>query len=540
MYVKNDSSLEKRYYNGKIGKIIDIKDKTIFVKSPDEVDPIEVGVEMWENIKYSLNEGNREIEENVVGSFIQHPLRLAWAITIHKSQGLTFDKAVIDARAAFAHGQTYVALSRCKTLEGLILSSKINDSGVICDKKVLSFNREVEQNQPEEHVLKESKITFQKSLLDELFNYKPLQYQINKLKKIIQENSRSIEGDLFEKLNKIQSTGIELIEIAEKFSRQIQHLMITEADMEINSKLQQRIKKAAAYYLEKTQKQFLSPLQESTFSSDNKAVKKPVNEVLKKINEIISIKLTCLSECIKGFNLKDYLIVRAKSSLEEGKVKTKLKAETKHVSTEHPVLYKHLHIWRKLCADEENVPVYRIVNQKAIIGITNSLPGSTKQLKDISGLGPKKIKKYGVEILSMVLDYCKEKNISTGKDKIEDAFVKPKKSSKEISFELFKNGKSIIEIAKERDYVKTTIESHLAYFVGTGDLELNQFVSIEKANIISDYYKNNSVTGLGEVKNAVSDDITYSEIRFVQSYLKRKDINPLSSSPSRQIPQPHK
>ncbi len=153
MFIKNDISPEKLYFNGKIGTIVNIEDHLIYVKSKDEDNQIEVGQVMWDNVKYTINETSKEIEEEVAGSFIQYPLRLAWAITIHKSQGLTFEKAVIDAQAAFAHGQTYVALSRCKTLEGLILSSQISSNGIICDSTVGNFNREVEENQPDEKTL---------------------------------------------------------------------------------------------------------------------------------------------------------------------------------------------------------------------------------------------------------------------------------------------------------------------------------------------------------------------------------------------------
>ncbi|MCF8296792.1 MAG: HRDC domain-containing protein, partial [Saprospiraceae bacterium] len=520
MFVKNDSSPEKRYYNGKIGKITNIEDEVVFVKSPDEDEIIEVGVEKWENIKYSLNEETKEIEEEVVGSFIQHPLRLAWAITIHKSQGLTFDKAVIDAQAAFAHGQTYVALSRCKTLEGLILSSQISDNGIICDQKVMTFNREVEQNQPEEKVLRESKQDFLKLLLDELLNYKPLQFQINKLKKIIQENTRSIEGDLFEKLSDIQKTVSELIDIAEKFSRQITQLISVEEDGEANSPLQERIKKASEYYLDKTQQQILMPLDKSTFSTDNKAVKKAVKEVLVMMHEILTIKEICLKQASKAFILKDYLTVRAKASLENVTVKTKLNTETQYIPTEHPVLYKRFQEWRKTLAERDNVPVYRIINQKAIIGITNTLPASAKQLNEINGIGANKIKKYGSEILSMVLDYCKEEDLSMIVDEIKDVKPIQQKSTSKISLELFKNGKSISEIAKELNLANSEIIGYLTHYLETGELELDRFVSKEKADLILDFFKENPEAKAGEVKISI-DEISYADIHFVQSYMKK-------------------
>jgi hypothetical protein len=125
MFAKNDPSRDRLFYNGKIGRITRISEETVYVKCPG--DAIEIAVEPleWHNIKYELNAESKEVTEKVIGKFVQHPLKLAWAITIHKSQGLTFEKAIIDANAAFAHGQVYVALSRCKSLEGLVLSSQL-------------------------------------------------------------------------------------------------------------------------------------------------------------------------------------------------------------------------------------------------------------------------------------------------------------------------------------------------------------------------------------------------------------------------------
>jgi hypothetical protein len=125
MFVKNDISREKRYYNGKIGKIDGHFARHDLRKMPRRYEDIDVMPAEWSNVKYTLNEQTKEVKEEILGTFKQYPLKLAWAITIHKSQGLTFERAIIDAQAAFAHGQVYVALSRCKSFEGIVLRSKI-------------------------------------------------------------------------------------------------------------------------------------------------------------------------------------------------------------------------------------------------------------------------------------------------------------------------------------------------------------------------------------------------------------------------------
>ena len=149
MFMRNDASHEKRYFNGKIGKITRISGDRISIKCRDDNDEIVVEPATWENIDYSLDEETMEVSENKIGAFVQYPLKLAWAITIHKSQGLTFDNAIIDAQSSFAHGQVYVALSRCRTLEGMVLSTPLALNSVKTDRTVLQFTEQAGQNLPQ-------------------------------------------------------------------------------------------------------------------------------------------------------------------------------------------------------------------------------------------------------------------------------------------------------------------------------------------------------------------------------------------------------
>ena len=161
MFVKNDSSPEKRYYNGKIGKITAINDRSIEVVGKEDGLKIQVTPEEWTNTRYTLDEETREITETVEGTFKQYPLKTAWAITIHKSQGLTFERAIVDANAAFAHGQVYVALSRCTSLEGLVLKSKISSRDIFIRKEIVEFSQIFNNQALIEKSIKESEAELQ-------------------------------------------------------------------------------------------------------------------------------------------------------------------------------------------------------------------------------------------------------------------------------------------------------------------------------------------------------------------------------------------
>jgi hypothetical protein len=410
MFIKNDSSPEKLYFNGKIGIITAIDKYDIEVQCKDDDEPIFLHREVWENIRYSTNAATAQIEEEKVGSFTQYPLRLAWAITIHKSQGLTFEKAIVDAQQAFAHGQIYVALSRCKSLEGLILSSKISGRGIICDRQVISFNRNIEENPPKKQELVRSKLDYQLFLLSELYNYRPINYQLIRCKKLVTENINIVQGNLVEVIDQIIPSVSSLIDVSEKFLKQVHNLLFAEGDAEKNTQLQGRINKASEYFKEKTE-QINSLIEGVAFETDNRSVRKSIKNVLTKIDEELFIKMECLIETTNKFIVYDYLDVRAKASLKPPARKMKKKTEIIDTTVKYPELYMKLQEWRKQIANEEDLPLYYIAHQKLLRQIATLLPTTEKQLKNIKGMGPKKLKQYGKDILDIVLEYCEEKNI---------------------------------------------------------------------------------------------------------------------------------
>ncbi len=531
MFVKNDSSREKLYYNGKIGKIVSFDDDTIYVKCPGEEAEIPVQKAEWQNMKYSIDETTKEIQETVAGSFVQYPLKLAWAITIHKSQGLTFERAIIDARSAFAHGQVYVALSRCKTMEGLVLSTPISYQSIKSDSTVSQFNRNVEENQPTQQKLDDSKYDYQQMLLTELFEFATLQQRLNYCLKLSNEHKASIHLSLIDAFNRMNDAlKSEMIEVSGKFKAQVQQLVREHHDLEDNEALQDRVKKACIYFADKVETSVFQVIQNLSMDIDNKTVRKSINDAVNRLREDIVIKLACLKACQNGFVVKDYLEARAKSAIEkaESRPVKKTSEELNPDLSGKSLLYARLKDWREEKADEEDLPLYMILPQKTLMDVIHYMPVSAAELLEIKGFGKKKVKSFGQEIIQIITEYCNENNIEISKERTErlepiDESGKPEKpkkpDTKQTSFELFKAGKKVEEIATERDMALSTIEGHLAHFVGTGELDIHQFVSDEKITLISGYFARSEGYNLGPAKASLGDNVSWGELRFVLKYL---------------------
>jgi ATP-dependent exoDNAse (exonuclease V) alpha subunit len=531
MFVKNDSNMEKRYFNGKIGVITSFDEDFIVVKCEGDEEDIYTEHELWENIKYSINEQTKEITEEIVGSFSQYPLRLAWAITIHKSQGLTFDKAIIDAAAAFAHGQTYVALSRCRTLEGLVLSSKISNQAIICDREVSSFNRQVEANQPDEQKLKLAKYTYQLELVKELFSFKQLAYWFERLEKILWENIKSYQGNLKDLVVDIQKVNIpELNKVSRNFALQIQTLVETQADVEQNKHLQERIKKASDYFYNYLEERIIKILQVGSFETDNKETKKVVQDALDHIYEILNIKQQSFKSCKEGFRVSNYLDVRAKASIDGGSSKKKIKTPFREVDTIHSELYSMLKFWRREEGEVRLIPLFQIATNKMLQGVANALPTTEKQLLKIKGVGKRTLEEYGFAIIDLVKEYMAEKGIEAEADTPDEIKLlkeatkakkrkPPKVRNHEKSYKLYLDGKEIPEIAELMGFVETTIEGHLAKYIISGDLDVDEFVDQEVIDKIMEYYKSNPEATMSEVRAAFDNNVSWSDIRFVKNHM---------------------
>jgi GTPase SAR1 family protein len=535
MFVKNDLSRDKLFFNGKIGKVETFEDDIVVVRCPDDNFPIRVEMVEWQNMKYTLDEESKEIQETVIGTFTQYPLKLAWAITIHKSQGLTFDRAVIDARIAFAHGQVYVALSRCRTLNGIVLSTRINQRSIIDDLAISDFVHEAIQKQPDQKQLAESKKAYQQILLTELFDFTSLLRTLNYGLKVIKEHHDAILGDPQEILeNALTGIRADLIEVSGKFRPQLNGLLKGEIDAESNILLQERVKKASEFFSVKLEAALEGILAGFSVETDNKTVRKSVSEALERIRKEGVIKLACLNTVRSGFTISKYLDAKAKSAIDIPAVKSHSVKSVEDTSgiIQYPALLRLLKEWRNIKATEMKLPHYMILPQKTMVTLANFLPQSLPALKLVKGMGMKKSEKFGEELLKIIISYCQKEKIEPPAKTLTEKIIpkKIKEETKKISFDLFKEGKAISEIAEERKLSITTIEGHLAYYVGTGEIPINKFVSQEITELIASHFEGNDDFKMGPVKASLAEKVSWSNIKFVINHLrflrKSKSLSP--------------
>lgn len=244
MFIKNDPTAEQRFYNGKIGRVKAFQEKSIEIED-QEGNVISVDPYIWQNIRYSVNEGSKEIEEEVIGTYQQFPLRLAWAITIHKSQGLTFEKAIIDIEKVFASGQAYVALSRLTGLEGLVLSSPMNAQGIPYDQSLARFEERKEIQGNTKTLLNKHSESYLRDFCLQTFDLNPIVSEWNHhIQSYNKEEGRSEKQNHLEWAKEIRAELIEISNISDRFKSQLIQLM----ELNDSIKLKERIHAAISYF----------------------------------------------------------------------------------------------------------------------------------------------------------------------------------------------------------------------------------------------------------------------------------------------------
>lgn len=440
MFVKNDSSADKAFYNGMIGTVTEINEKNFFVRTKDTGVVIKVEPEQWENTRYEIDERTNEITEEIEGTFKQFPVKPAWAITVHKSQGLTFDRAIIDVQRAFTHGQTYVALSRCRTLEGLVLSAPLPMSAIIRDGAVDDYVSRAVEHTPNKEQIDLLQRDYYLSVLSELFDFRPLMSAFNRMLDLLMGHfRRSYPKLIIEYKARLEVIKTQLYDVAERFKMQYNQIVISTPDYQEDVHLQERLTKGATYFA-RTISDIETLVKNTDVQTDTPEVKKMMTELLATLKELVMQKRALLNYVKDdGFGLNEYLHQRAvvlMGKVNEGTKKTTAKQKTvakdrpsaksmveakdkpaantrieakdkagsavPELKVLHPEVLEALTEWRRQRAMKAHMPAYCILQQKALIAIANLLPQDKEALAKIPFCGKVKAEKYGDEVLAVV------------------------------------------------------------------------------------------------------------------------------------------
>jgi nucleoside-triphosphatase THEP1 len=428
MFLKNDPTGQQKFFNGKIGKVLSLENNEIKVSFDDGKAPIKVDLYKWENKKYSVNDATNEIEEKVQGTFSHYPIKLAWAITVHKSQGLTFNKAIVEVGAAFAPGQVYVALSRLTSLDGLVLTSPVNYSSISEEKSVTAFSETKKIQEPLEKILEKESETFLKEYVLSAFSFSRLQENLQKhIESYNRDEKKSIKQKHAAWAVQLKADFEPNVAVADKFVAQLKQLTAAErTDLKL---LSERIASAKNYF----------------------------DPIFKKLS---------------GMVLKH---------IEALKKEKKVKAYLNELLEIEGLFFKQ----------QQQIA-------KAATMVSSVISNTEFTVAEIL---PEKEKQERAELIN-------------GAAKTEKKAKAAKGQTQQESFNLYKQGKTIEQIAAERSLSPLTIEGHLAQFVAKGSLKAEEFVEKEKLENIITVSKTLGTTLFNTIKQALGDEYTYTDIRF--------------------------
>lgn len=521
MFMKNDTETVRRFYNGKIGVISEMHDDYVTIKCPEDDESIDLSPMLWENVSYTVNKETTQLEESIDGTFIQLPLRLAWAITIHKSQGLTFDKVIVDASAAFAPGQVYVALSRCRTLEGIVLKSHIDKRSLLNDVEIHDFSQTQNSAIELSQQLDTSQQQYKEQLLMELYNFSSLQKMSQDLLNDTEKVSESFNDEAIPFLQNLKEKASQLVEVSEKFRIQLKTIISANDKQKFEERL-----KASSVYFTKELGGFLEFITTSPATTDNRSNGREYENDLLTIYTLAAQKQHLIKGLNPDFSVEEYFSLRNRFAFTPPSIKAYATVRADAITTKHPDLLRTLTQTRNIIAEHFNIPVYMVARTRSLIEMAEYLPLTHKELTKIHGFGKKTAEKYGDAFLDEINNYCEDNGIVSNMESLfkpekEKKPAKKKGDSARETLAMYESGKSIEEIAEERNLTETTIAGHLAQFVTDGTLDMHSFVSkeqYEKAlKVLENRDKNVSIY------STLLQYFSKIETTFINALLKKKE-----------------
>ena len=407
MFIRNDS--EGNYYNGKLAKVEKISNGVVTVCDRDgmliDVTPVE-----WPNAQYELDDESGEICQNVIGTFRQIPLRVAWAITIHKSQGLTFDNVIIDAGAAFAFGQVYVALSRCRSLEGIVMESPVRSSIIYADEHVAAFNASAPDADTVTNALDSEEKGYAYGQYRDVFEFdamcKSFRYLLRLWDGVLKDTYSSEHASLQNAYKMLYDAS----KVADTFRLQIRNIECKASDVD-DPYLKERLTKSAGYFLPLIKDVRDACMAADGLEIDNKETKKKTKEAMDELMTGLDIVFRSLESFRDGnFDVELICRIRTECHLMERKQVTRrklreLKPSEAGQGVVNEELRDKLQQWRSERFKKDNVPAYTIMHQETLLLIASVIPVTKEQLLCIKGFGETRYKKYGPEIIAICREF---------------------------------------------------------------------------------------------------------------------------------------